>query len=371
MKKIAFLITSKGWGGLEMNTIKLAKQFIQLKYEVSFISAKGTRTHNEAKAVFEKIITIEKPKKHFDFKGARILSGFLKKENIQNVFLTNNRDIEFISLAKRFFYKDLKIVYQQQMQVGVNKKDFIHTLRYKSLHAWISPLKYLKKEVLEKTRIPEEKIKVIPLAIDVNYFANRLYNRKEALQKLNLPDFNEPVIGIIGRIDPQKGQLFVIKAINELNKKNVKIQLLVFGSPTINEKEGEEYYEEMKNYVSTNNMGKYVHFREYTKDIKLFYDSVDIFAMASLSEAFGMVTLEAMASGVVVIGGNKGGTPEILANGKFGLVYELNNVAEFCEKTEWVLFHPQEVKAMTELAKEEVFKNYDERKVAEKIAELF
>lgn len=371
MEKIAFLITSKGWGGLEMNTIKLAKQFIQLNYEVFFIAAKGTRTHSEAETAFEKIITIEKPKKHFDFKGARVLSGILKKENIQNVFLTNNRDIQFLSLAKRFFYKDLKIVYQQQMQIGVNKRDFIHTIRYKSLHAWISPLHYLKKEVLKKTRIPEEKIKVIPLAIDVNYFANRVYNRQEALQKLNLPDFNEPLIGIIGRIDRQKGQLFIIEAINELHKKNVKVQLLIFGSPTINEKEGEEYYAEMKSYVSTHNMDEYVHFREYTKNIKLFYDLVDIFAIASLSEAFGMVTLEAMASGVVVIGSNTGGTPEILDNGKFGLLYELHDVAGFCEKAEWALSHAQEVKVMTELAKEEVFNNYDIRKVAAKIVGLF
>ena len=371
MKKIAFLITSIGWGGLEMNTIKLAKEFIQLDYEIFFIAAKGTRTHSEAETAFKRIITIEKPKKHFDFKGAGVLSEILKKENIQNVFLTNNRDIEFLSLAKRFFYKDLKIVYQQQMQIGVNKRDLIHTIRYKGLHAWISPLNYLKKEVLEKTKIPAEKIAVIPLAIDVNYFANRIYNRKEALQILNLPDFHEPLIGIIGRIDRQKGQLFVIQAINELNKKNVKVQLLIFGSPTINEKEGEEYYAEMKRFVSTHNMDDYVHFREYTKDIKLFYDSVDIFAIASLSEAFGMVTLEAMASGVAVIGCNTGGTPEILANGKFGLLYELHDVAGFCKKAEWVISHPKEVKSMTALAKEEVSNNYDIKKVAEKIGGLF
>ncbi|MFS8083077.1 MAG: glycosyltransferase family 4 protein [Ginsengibacter sp.] len=369
MKKVAFYINSPGWGGLEMNTIKLAL-LCSKENEIVFIATEGSRTQAEAATVFEKIITLPRPGRYFDLNGAYGMASILKSNNVRNVFITNNRDIQLLSLVKRFFYKSVKIIYQQQMQIGVNKKDMIHTLRYSSLCAWISPLKYLKDQVLEKTNVPLEKIKVIPLAIDVNYFSSKKYTRQQAFDKLKLPHFSEPLIGIIGRIDPQKGQLFVIKALNELNKKKKKIHLLIFGSPTINEKGGEDYLAEMKEYVAQHKLKNFVHFIPYSKDVKLFYDAVDVFAMASINEAFGMVTLEAMASGVLVIGSNVAGTPEILNNGEFGLVYKLNNVEDFCEKVEWSLSHQDEKKAMTARAIEEV-KKYDQKKIAEKIIELF
>lgn len=371
MKKIAFLLISDGWGGLEMNTIKLAQEFQLLNYQIFFIAANNTKTQSEAAAIFEHIITIEKPKKYFDFKSARSLAKLLKKENIQTVFLTNNRDIDLLSITKRFFNKNLSIIFQQQMQIGINKKDLIHTFRYNSLKYWITPLNSLKKEVLEKTRIPEKKIRVIHLGIDVNNFTKRVYSKTEALQKLNIPESNEPLIGIIGRIDRKKGQLFLIKAVNELKKRNIKVQLLIFGSPTIQETDSNVYFSEMQDFVSSNGMADYVHFRDYNKDVKSFYDTIDIFVMASLSETFGMVTVEAMASGVVVIGSNTGGTPEILDNGKFGLLYEFNDVEGFCEKAEWVFSHTREAQAMTELAKEESLNHYDAKKIAKQIAGLF
>ena len=369
MKKIAFYINSPGWGGLEMNTIKLALLCAK-KNEIIFIATEGTRTQTEAAAVFGKIITLPRLRKYFDLNGAYGLASILKSNNVQNVFITNSSDIKLLSLVKRFFYKGVKIIYQQQMQIGVSKKDMIHTLRYSSLCAWISPLNYLKEQVLEKTNVPQEKIKVIPLAIDVDFFSSKKYDRKQAFEKLKLPHFSEPLIGIIGQIDPQKGQLFAIRAINELIKRKEKVHLLIFGSPTINEKGGEDYFEEIKEYVAQHKLKSFVHFVPYSKDVKLFYDAVDIFAVVSKYDEFETETLEAMASGVLVIGSNFAGSREILNNGEFGLVYQLHNVDDFCEKIEWSLSHQDERKAMTDLAGEEV-KKYDEKKIAEEIMDLF
>ena len=214
MKKCAFFITSTGWGGLEMNTNKLAQQFVKLNYFVLFIVAENTKLHEEAAAIFSSIKTIKYPKKYFDFKSAYRLSKILKQEKINNVLIINNRDIDLLSITKRFFLNNLKIIYQQQMQIGVNKKDIIHTTRYKNLQYWISPLPYLKKQVIEKTKFPAEKIKIIPLGIEVNKFVERTYTKEEALQKLNITT-KAILIGIIGRIDRNKGQDFLIRALHE------------------------------------------------------------------------------------------------------------------------------------------------------------
>ena len=51
---------------------------------------------------------------------------------------------------------------------------------------------------------------------------------------------------------------------------------------------------------------------------EIIYKALDVFIMSSLSEPYGMVTLEALLSGTNVIGTNTGGTKELLNNGEYG-----------------------------------------------------
>ena len=369
MKKIAFVITSTGWGGLELNTLMLAQQFEKLGYKILFITRENTKLQEEAKLIFNTIQTIKHLSKYFDFKNAYKVSNILKKERIDTVLIINNRDIDLLSITKRFFYKKLKVIYQQQMQVGVNKKDWLHTLRFKSLQYWISPLPYLKKEVLQKTNFPEERIKVIPLGIDINKFITHKNSKDYVREKLKIND-ESILIGIIGRIDPKKGQDFLIRAVRELRKTNYNIELLIFGSPTINEVSGEKFFNTLKRLTAKMDLEKAIHFKEYSKDVQLFYDAIDIFAITSLSETFGMVTLEAMASKIPIIASNTGGSPEILGNGKFGLLYEYGNIDSFCKRVKWILENEKEAGKMASAAQQEAIDNYSELSVAEKISAL-
>ncbi len=369
MKKIAFVITSTGWGGLELNTIKLARQFEKMGYPILFITREETKLNEEATSRFVNTTLLKSPKKYFDFKNAFKLSRIFKKENIETVIIISNRDIDLLSITKRFFCEDLKIIYQQQMQIGIDKKDFLHTLRYKALQYWICPLPYLKKEVIEKTNYPQERIKIIPLGIDVENFITKKYSKAEALKKLEITT-TVPIIGILGRIDRKKGQDFLVKAISELRNRNIDIELLIVGSPTINDTDGQQYFSEIKKLITDDKLENIIHIREHDNDVHLFYNAIDIFALASYSETFGMVTVEAMAAGIPVIATNKGGSPEILGNGKFGLLYEFENIHSFCEKVEWILINPDKTKEMTALSQQEAINNYSEVTIAKKIGEL-
>ncbi len=57
-----------------------------------------------------------------------------------------------------------------------------------------------------------------------------------------------------------------------------------------------------------------------------FYDACDVFVMPSRKEGFGIVFLEAMAYGKPVIGGNHGGTPEVVIDGTTGFLLEFGDV---------------------------------------------
>jgi glycosyltransferase involved in cell wall biosynthesis len=78
------------------------------------------------------------------------------------------------------------------------------------------------------------------------------------------------------------------------------------------------------------------------------YNALDMFLMTSQSETYGMVTVEAICSGVPVIGSRDGGTVDLIDEGKTGLFFTPMNDEELSDKIIFFLSHPERMKAMAE-----------------------
>lgn len=357
--KIAFINTSTGWGGLEMNTLKLAKSLTGKGYSITLISNENSTIYNNGKDLFASIILLNRKRKYFDFKSAKKISNSLQNERISTLIAIDNKDLDVIAWTKRLFFSKLNVIYQQQMQIGVNKRDFVHTFRFNSINYWISPLQYLKNEVSKRTKYPVDRVKVIPLCTDIKKFINRKYSKQEALQSLNISP-KAPLIGIIGRISKMKGQLFLVESLMKLKQKGIDIELLIFGSATVNDPECQNYNKVLHETVRQNKLEDKVHFVGHQDDVSLFYNAVDVFVLASHSETFGMVTIEAMLSKLPIIATKSGGTGEILDNGKLGILYEYENHEEFCQKLLWILNNKIEATNMASNAQKTASEKYNQ-----------
>ncbi len=349
--KIGFVYSSNGWGGLEMNILKLAKSLIEIGYEIVLISNKESTVYQKGSKIFSSIIEVTSKSKYLDITTAKALAAQLKKAEISKLIIFDNRDIDLIAWTKKLFYKDLKAIYQQQMHIGLKKKDFYHTFRYNSLNYWIAPLQNLKQEVLECLKYPESRIKVIPLSVNTEKFTKKKYTKEEARKLLNI-ETKGALVGIIGRIAPKKGQLFLVESLAKLKKIGIQSELLIFGSPTINDLECVAYFQKIKDLVKDEKLESIVHFVDFQEDVAKFYNAIDVFVIASESETFGMVTIEAMLSELPILGTNRGGTPEILENGKLGSLFEYENHKDYCEKLIKVLSNPKNAENTARLAKQ-------------------
>lgn len=366
--KIAFLITSTGWGGLEMNTIKLAILLREKNYQVTLFTQEDSTINSYGKEnkVFNSIFCFKKNRKYFDFKSAKTIAQKLKDEGINTIMAFDNKDIDLIAWTKKLYFKELNFVYQQHMQIGINKKDLIHSFRFNSIDRWISPLNYLKNEIGIRTRFPADKVNVIPLCLDVAKFYPPKYSKKQALDLLNLKP-NAPLMGIVGRIDPLKGQFFLVKSLLKLRQNGINLELLIFGSPTVNSEECFRYNEEIKAFVAENQLEKVVHFVAYQNDVSVFYNAVDLFVLASHSETYGMVTLEAMLSQIPIIATKSGGTSDILHNGDLGMLYQNEDYLNFEEQVKLFIANSDKVNETAKVAREFACKNYAQHIETDKI----
>ena len=68
------------------------------------------------------------------------------------------------------------------------------------------------------------------------------------------------------------------------------------------------------------------------KDVGIFYCAINCLVMATKAETFGMVSLEAIAHGIPVIGSHLGGTPDLLHNEQFGRCFQSMNAHDLALK---------------------------------------
>jgi D-inositol-3-phosphate glycosyltransferase len=312
LPKIAFYCSSISWGGLEMNTLRYAKAFQSEGFQIELYLVEGTTLFQHAIELELPVISIARNKKYFDFKNARQMAKQFEKDKIDFVHFRDNRDLDFLGWVKFFSSRKVKLVYHQAMQLGVSKKDLIHTLRFKRIDAWVSTLNYMHKQVLTHTRFPAERLHVIPLGTSIE--GDSTLSKEEARAALNLP-MEKFIVGVVGRLDEKKGQLEVIQAISSVKEGSKNMQVVFIGDKTKNE--ADEYVQKLNETIAREQLQDIVSFLPHQSNMQKLYGAFDLVIVPSWEETFGTVTIEAMASGVPVIGSNTAGTAEILGNEKF------------------------------------------------------
>jgi len=365
---LGIICNSPGFGGLELNTLRLAQWLQDLGWRVHLLTGAGMVIGDRAGEMVNSVTRMGVPGK-LPRKPAqlRLIHEWVGRYKINALLVPFNKDIGIASLYKRFYNRRIGFVYQQHMQVGVRKRDFIHTMRYAMIDVWISPLPYLKAEVLEKTRVSQDRIDVVPFGIDVRDFLSTAWTRGSARRQLNIPD-DAFLIGVLGRLDPQKGQDTVIEALGTLRKDGLaNARLLLMGASTLTE--GDAFAASLHRLVAKEQLGQLVDFRPYEADVMVFFKAIDVFVMPSHGETYGMVTVEAMAAGVPVVGTDKDGTAELLDYGKFGSLFPVKDAAALAAVLKRTA-SDSGLQEQVEAARRHALGAYDKNKMAADIAAI-
>ena len=165
------------------------------------------------------------------------------------------------------------------------------------------------KETLILENVPEEKIQVIPVGVDLDRFKPKEKDR-ELMKKLGIKD-EDFVILHIGRAVWEKGAEYLLHAFKLLNMKNSKL-IIIGKGPN---------YRWIDKLIQRHGLEKTVIHIERVPymEIHRYYSIADVFVLPSApvpswQEQFGMVFVEAMASGLPVIAGYSGSIPEVVGD---------------------------------------------------------
>ncbi|MFH0820231.1 MAG: glycosyltransferase family 4 protein [Candidatus Peregrinibacteria bacterium] len=181
--------------------------------------------------------------------------------------------------------------------------------------------------------IPDDKISVVNNGIDSTSFPRK----RESIDPRLLGD--DIMITCIAELHERKGHKYLLEAFLKLQSTTPNLQLQLVGTGPL-EKELKSCYGANPN----------IHFLGWRDDVPEILSKSDLLVLPSLKEAFGLVVLEAMASGVVVIGTDGGGVRDIIRNGVDGLLVPPANSDVLAEAMEKLLCNPEQKRALEETA---------------------
>jgi glycosyltransferase involved in cell wall biosynthesis len=126
----------------------------------------------------------------------------------------------------------------------------------------------------------------------------------------------EFVIGIVGRLAPEKGQLELLHAFAQVLKESPQAMLVMVGAPLFNR--DHEYLQLLKQTAVELGIAERVRMPGARKDVAAIMQALDLLVINSVVEAFCLVALEAMACGTPILATVSGGIPELIEHGKNG-----------------------------------------------------
>lgn len=155
-------------------------------------------------------------------------------------------------------------------------------------------------------------------------------------------------IGVVGRIEIEKGQLEFVRAARMILEKAPDCRFTVIGSPMFS---GLEYYRK----VVASSQGLPIDFVEWQNDITRLYSGLDLLVVPSgAPEATTRVIPEAYSARVPVVAFPVGGIPEILEDGLTGFLAENVSVEALAHRILSVMaMDPASVRAVAKRARKE------------------
>jgi len=213
---------------------------------------------------------------------------------------------------------------------------------------------------LEKVeRLPRRKMVVIGHGIEATSYPA---TRAEARRALGLPAHG-PLIGAVGRLSPEKGQVVLLRALPAILAAFPRAACVVAGEgPARAQLEAE---------TRRLGIGDRVVLLGFRRDVPRVLAALDLFVQPSIYEGFGLSLLEAMAAGLPVVASRVGGIPEVVEDGRTGLLVPSQDPAALAAAIVRLLGDAEGAQRLGESAANHARERYSLSRVAERVDDLY
>ncbi len=340
MQKITHVNFAKGFRGGERQTMLLIGELSKRSYMQKILTRKKSQLAKRLKDIKNlEIIEISKP----------YILHLAKTDGSSIIHAHETKAAQFAYFANLIY----KIPYIITRRVdNPIKNNFFNKKIYQNSLYTVALSNAIKNETLKISN--KINMKIVPSAysiLEIN--SKRVESIKERFN-------NKFLIGHIGELDnAHKGQYYLIEAMRKIAQKFPYIHLVLLG-------QGKD---EQKFKTQADNLAN-ITFEGFVDNVGDYMQCFDIFVFPSLHEGLGSILFDVMQSNVPIIASDIGGIPDIIENGKNGILVPTKNAKEIYKAIE-KLYLNESLRDRLSNASFKNIENYSSKKMCDRYIELY
>jgi glycosyltransferase involved in cell wall biosynthesis len=362
--KLLTLCLSQGHGGLELHVARSIRHYENRSIDYHAILAKNTFLSTQIRSSWNKLTLLCTPKlRAFPFATARRIARLIDHQKPDILHIHWNKDLPLAVLAKTLSQHKPKLVFTRHMDIRHGKHDLYHRYFYSQIDRYLTVTARIATEAQTLLPIPKDKIQHLYLGVATA--PSDPVSRTDFFEKYRLnPGLF--TVGLLGRIEPAKGQHLAIEALTILHQQGYPVQLIIAGHVM-----DPSYLAQLINICQERRLTKYVCFIDFIDQPMRMMSTLNVLVLTTNQETFGLVLAEAMRCQVPVIGSNAGGVPEIITHQESGLLFTTGDTNDLAVQIKYLIDHPQEKVKIAKQAKIKADTMFDEEQHFEKLFELY
>lgn len=204
--------------------------------------------------------------------------------------------------------------------------------------------------LVNKYRIDANKISLIHHGVPIE----AMIVKKESVTKVK----GKITLGYAGRFEPEKGINILLEAYAQVDNK--KFSLFIKGDGSIKK--------EIILHSNQLGLSKKIVFEDWENDLNSFWENVDVLILPSVkAEGLGIILLEALAHGKIIISSRVGGITDIIVDGWNGYLVQASSIEELkiainklYNKEEWPKLIENGYKTLEKFNLRNVLKEYEQ-----------
>ncbi len=243
-----------------------------------------------------------------------ILWSSFALKTIKKIRKYNPQAIIILERGSAHITEQAKLLLATSQKADIDKKIIAKELAEYEAVDIISTISIFAKKSFELHNFSNHRIFVNNMGVDLQEFP--FYDRKVKTEQQPF------IVGYVGVMSSQKNVKGLIQAVKTLVENGLNIQLLLIGGIDTVTFDRNLLNQTFINYQGTQPQNR----------LHEFYKNMDLFVLNSVQDGFGMVILQAMSTGLAVIGTTNTGTPDVVIDGEQGFVIPIENDEILSEK---------------------------------------
>lgn len=347
------LCLSNGYGGLELYAAKEVKQLQARGHDCLPVVTQDSMLHDHLHEAGIDPVCLHVTNRQLPLLASRKLARLIEEKQIDIVHIHWNNDLNLAVLARRFSMRKPQLVYSRHMAITRSKKDPVHRWFYSEVDCLIVVTKLMQQEAETYLPLPKSRIHQLYLGVadmgDISPDCTDCYADSFPQRKLN--------VALFGRIEPYKGQHLLVSAVSQLVNDGLDISATIIGHVM-----DKKYFAELEESVKANNLSNFIKFQSFVKNPVQRMKCYDVVVLTTYCETFGLVLIEAMRAGVMVIGTNAGGVKEIITDKETGLLFEPDDDQDLKTLLCNLYKQPEQITRLAENGKKKAAMVFSEKK---------